>query len=157
MIEFHSLSSVDNHVCKVHDAVVSNIRFLWEIPEYYEQYLQLGIHQIPQGQIAFDSGRLWDTRLFDKIRWPWFTMWYRCVLIVYCNRIPWYSSIAYDVDSTVGFCVKMSNNIAFRQWKTGGIRFPAIQLLSSWTTESYEATVTWVSLCFSFLLWVGWI
>ena len=49
-------------------AVVSNIRFLWEIPEYYEQYLQLGIHQIPHGQIAFDSGLLWDTRLFNKIR-----------------------------------------------------------------------------------------
>jgi hypothetical protein len=106
MIEFHSLPSVANHVYNVDDTVVSNIRFLWEIPEYYEQYLQLGIHQIPQSHIAFDSGLLWDIRLFDKIRWPWFTMWYRCVLIVYCNIIPWYSSIASDVDSTVDFVWK---------------------------------------------------
>ena len=68
MIEFYSLPSVANHVYNVDDTVVSNIRFLWEIPEYYAQYLQLGIHQIPQGQIAFDSGLLCDTRLFDKIR-----------------------------------------------------------------------------------------
>ena len=66
-----------------------------------------------------------------------------CVLIVYCNRIPWYSTIASYVDSTVGFCVKISNNIAFRQWKTDGILFPGIQLYSSWTAESYETTLTW--------------
>ena len=55
-------------MCEVDDIVVSNIRFLWEIHEYYEQYLQLGIHQTPHGQIAFDSVLLWDTRLFDKSR-----------------------------------------------------------------------------------------
>ena len=143
MIEFRSLLSVDNHVCKVHDAVVSSNRFLWAISEYYEPYLQLGIHQMPHGQTAFDRGLLWDNRLFDKSPWPWFTMRYRCVLIVYYNRIPWYSSIASDVDSTGDFSVGRSNNIGFRQWKSDGIRFPGIQLLSLWTTESDEAALTW--------------
>ena len=68
MIDFHSLFSVDNDVREVDDVVVSNIRFLWEIYEYYYQYLQLDIHQIPHDHTAFDSVLLWDTRLFDKSR-----------------------------------------------------------------------------------------
>ena len=68
MIELRSLISVYNHVCEIDDTAVSNIRFLWEIPESYEPYLQLGIHKIPHGQTAFDRGLLCETRLFDKSR-----------------------------------------------------------------------------------------
>jgi len=46
MIEFHSFSTMDNHLCSEDDTIVSNIRFLWKICEYYEQYRQLGIYRL---------------------------------------------------------------------------------------------------------------
>ena len=46
MIEFHSFSTVDNHLCLADDSLISIIRFRWEISECTEQYLQFDIYRL---------------------------------------------------------------------------------------------------------------